>query len=127
MAQYLEKVCKQLKASQTYILTQVLRVDNVHTDALAGLGSVLDHQFKHSISMEYLDKPSIEAKPTIEVSQVSITPNWQSSIIHYLVNDMLPLNRKDWSIGSSKSRQHATICGTTFSSKDPTLDHISVA
>ncbi|KAM0981394.1 hypothetical protein ACFX2A_014731 [Malus domestica] len=94
MAQYLEKVCKQLKAFQTYILTQVLRVDNVHTDALADLGSTLDHQFKHSISMEYLDKPSIEAKPTTEVSQVSITPNWQSSIIQYLVNDMLPTARK---------------------------------
>ncbi|KAM1058293.1 hypothetical protein ACFX2A_032140 [Malus domestica] len=29
-------------------------------------------------------------EPTAEVSQVSVTPNWQSSIIDYLVNDTLP-------------------------------------
>ncbi|KAM1216368.1 hypothetical protein ACFX2J_012662 [Malus domestica] len=68
MAQYLEKVRQQLEAFQTYTLTQVPRADNVHADALAGLGSALDHQFKRSIPVEYLDKPSIEMKPIAEVS-----------------------------------------------------------
>ncbi|KAM2383272.1 hypothetical protein ACFXTH_040850 [Malus domestica] len=90
MAQYLEKVCKQLEVFQTYTLTQVSQADNHHADALAGLGLAFDHQFKCFISVEYLDKPSIEAEPTTEVSQVSITLNWQSSIIDYLVNDTLP-------------------------------------
>ncbi|KAM1497263.1 hypothetical protein ACFX11_031705 [Malus domestica] len=90
MAQYLEKVRQQLEAFQTYTLTQVLRADNAHADALAGLGSTIDHQFKRSILVEYLDKPSIDMEPTAEVSQVSVTPNWQSSIIDYLVNDTLP-------------------------------------
>ena len=50
MAQYLEKVRKQLEAFQTYTLTQVPRTENAHADALAGLGSALDHQLKRSIS-----------------------------------------------------------------------------
>ncbi|KAM2984016.1 hypothetical protein FF2_009876 [Malus domestica] len=93
MAQYLEKVRQQLEAFQTYTLTQVPRADNAHTDALAGLGSALDHQFKCSILVEYLDKPSIEMEPIPEVSQVSVTPNWQSYIIDYLVSGTLPTKR----------------------------------
>ncbi|KAM2079624.1 hypothetical protein ACFX1R_027112 [Malus domestica] len=62
MAQYLEKVHKQIEAFQTYTLTQVLQADNVHADTLAGLGSTFDHQLKRSIPVEYLDKPSIEAE-----------------------------------------------------------------
>ncbi|KAM2576033.1 hypothetical protein TB2_007782 [Malus domestica] len=93
MAQYLENVRKQLEALQTYTLTQVSRADNAYADALAGLGSAFDHQFKRSIPVEYLNKPSIKAEPTIKVSQVSITPRWQSSIIDYLVNGTLPSER----------------------------------
>ncbi|KAM2216047.1 hypothetical protein ACFXTI_022580 [Malus domestica] len=93
MAQYLEKVRKQLKAFQTYILTQVPQADNSYADALAGLGSALDHQFKCYILVEYLAKLSIGAGSAAEVSQVSTTPNWQSSIIDYLVNDTLSTKR----------------------------------
>ncbi|TQD74466.1 hypothetical protein C1H46_039994 [Malus baccata] len=56
MAQYLEKVRQQLEAFQTYTLTQVSPADNAHADALAGLGPTLNHQFKRSIMVEYLDK-----------------------------------------------------------------------
>ncbi|KAM1564094.1 hypothetical protein ACFX10_038433 [Malus domestica] len=59
MMQYLEKVRKQLEVFQTYTLTQVLRADNAHADALASLGSVFNFQLKHSIPAEYLDKLSI--------------------------------------------------------------------
>ena len=96
MARYLEKVREQLEAFQTYTLTQVPRTENTHADALAGLGSALDHQLSHSIPVEYLDKPSIEAEPVAEVTQVSVTPNWQSSIIDYLVNDTLPTERLEF-------------------------------
>ncbi|KAM0975984.1 hypothetical protein ACFX2C_018946 [Malus domestica] len=37
MVQYLEKVCKQFKAFQTYTLTQIPRADNAHADVLASL------------------------------------------------------------------------------------------
>ncbi|KAM2258493.1 hypothetical protein ACFX1S_003573 [Malus domestica] len=62
-------------------------------DALAGLGSALDHKLKRFIPVEYLDDPSIEAKPIAEVSQVSTTPNWQDSIIDYLVNGTFTMER----------------------------------
>ena len=68
MTQYLDKVHEQLEAFKTYILTQVLRPDNAHVDALASLGSGIDRQLKRSIPVEYLDKPSIEAEPAAEVS-----------------------------------------------------------
>ena len=93
VAQYLEKVRKQLEAFHTYTLTQVLRADNAHVDALPGLGSALDHQLKRSIPVEYLDQPNIEVEPAIEVSQVSTTPNRQDSTIDYLVNGTFPMKR----------------------------------
>ncbi|KAM1107220.1 hypothetical protein ACFX2B_003960 [Malus domestica] len=93
MAQYLEKVRQQLEAFQTYTLTQVPRADNAHANALAGLGSALDHQFKRSISVEYLDKPSIKMEPIVEASQVTVIPNEQSSIIDYLVSGTQPAER----------------------------------
>ncbi|KAM2997160.1 hypothetical protein FF2_043881 [Malus domestica] len=46
--------------------------------------------------MEYIDKPSIEAELAAEVLQVSTTPNWQSSIIYYLVNGTLPTERLEF-------------------------------
>ena len=57
MAQYLEKVRKQLEAFQIYTLTQVQQVDNAHADALTSLGSILDDQIKCFILVEYVDKP----------------------------------------------------------------------
>ena len=93
MAQYLKKVHEQLETFQTYTLTRVPRTENAHADALAGLGSALDHQLKRSIPVEYLDKPSIESEPVAEVTQVSATPNWQSPIIDYFVNGTLPTER----------------------------------
>ncbi|KAM1826846.1 hypothetical protein ACFX13_026153 [Malus domestica] len=96
IAQYLEKVREQLEAFQAYTLTQVPWADNTHSNALASLGSALDHKHKCSIPVEYLDKPSIDADPAAEVSQVSITPNWQSYIIEYLVNGTLTTKRLDF-------------------------------
>ncbi|KAM2137755.1 hypothetical protein ACFX1Q_009897 [Malus domestica] len=62
-------------------------------NALAGLGSALDHQLKCSTSVKYLDKPSIEAKLAAEVSQVSTIPKRQISIIDYLVNGIFLMER----------------------------------
>ncbi|KAM1408819.1 hypothetical protein ACFX2I_009293 [Malus domestica] len=93
IAQYLEKVRKQLEAFQTYTLTQVPQANNAHPEALAGLGSTLNHQLKHSIPVAYLDKPSIMVEPAVEVSQVSTTPNCQDSIIDYMVNGTFPMER----------------------------------
>ena len=81
---------------QTYTFTQVPRVDNTHADALAGLGPILDHQLKRSISVEYLDKPSIKEKPAVEVSHVSTTTNWQDSIMNYLVNGTFPMEKLEF-------------------------------
>ncbi|KAM1292671.1 hypothetical protein ACFX2I_019601 [Malus domestica] len=69
MAQYLDKVRKQLEAFQTYTFTQVPWADNAYTDMLAGLGSALDHHLKCFIHVKYLNKPIIEAGPEAEVSQ----------------------------------------------------------
>ena len=75
--------------------------------------------------MEYLDKPSIEAEPAAEVSQVSPTSNLQDSTIDYLVNDSFPMEILE----SRKLQIRAAryTCGMAFSSEDPTPDHISAA
>ncbi|KAM2838295.1 hypothetical protein COP1_030031 [Malus domestica] len=96
MVQYLERVHKELEEFQTYSLTQVLRADNAYADTLVRLGLALDHELKRSLSVEYLDKPSVEAEPAAKVSQVSTTPNRQSSIIDYLVNGTLLMERLEY-------------------------------
>ncbi|KAI5328251.1 hypothetical protein L3X38_027648 [Prunus dulcis] len=59
MILYLDKVQELLKAFPTFTIQQVPE-QRTCTDALASLGSALDTQFRHSISVEYLDQPSIE-------------------------------------------------------------------
>ncbi|KAM1579358.1 hypothetical protein ACFX1Q_041184 [Malus domestica] len=93
MTLYLEKIQKQLEAFQTYTFTQVPWVDNAHADALTVLGFALGYQFRHSILIEYLGKPSIKEKPAAEVLQVNTIPSWQDPIIDYLVNETLPVER----------------------------------
>ncbi|KAM1349387.1 hypothetical protein ACFX2F_003472 [Malus domestica] len=86
MARILEKVREQLATFQAYTFTQVPRAENAHADVIASLGSALDHQIRRSIPVEYLEKPSINEKPTVEVAQISTTPSWQDPIINYIVN-----------------------------------------
>ncbi|KAM2910617.1 hypothetical protein FF1_003470 [Malus domestica] len=43
-------------------------------------------KIRRSIPVEYLEKPSINEKPTVEVAQISTTPSWQDPIIYYIVN-----------------------------------------
>ncbi|CAL8119125.1 unnamed protein product [Prunus armeniaca] len=57
---YLDKVQKLLKAFPTFTIQQVPRAENAHADALASLGSALDAQFRCSVPVEHLDRPSIE-------------------------------------------------------------------
>ena len=65
---------------QTYTLTQVPRAENAHADVLTSLGSALDYQLKRSILVEYLEKPSIDDEPAIEMAQI---------IIDYIFNGTL--------------------------------------
>ncbi|KAI5354380.1 hypothetical protein L3X38_007275 [Prunus dulcis] len=60
MILYLDKVQELLKAFPTFTIQQVPRAENAHADALASLGSALDTQFRRSIPVEHLDRPSIE-------------------------------------------------------------------
>ncbi|XP_068319766.1 uncharacterized protein [Pyrus communis] len=75
MARYLKKVREQLATFQAYTFTQVLRAENVHADALAGLGLALNHQLMHSIPVKYLEKPSIDKEPVVEDAQINTTPS----------------------------------------------------
>ncbi|XP_068309743.1 uncharacterized protein [Pyrus communis] len=63
MARYIEKVREQQTTFQAYTLTQVSQAKTTHADALTSLGSALDHQFKRSIPVEYLE--SIYEEPAV--------------------------------------------------------------
>ncbi|CAL8094049.1 unnamed protein product [Prunus armeniaca] len=60
MVQYLDRVQGLLKEFPTFTIQQVPRAENTHADTLASLGSALDTQFRRSIPVEHLDRPSIE-------------------------------------------------------------------
>ncbi|CAL2270494.1 unnamed protein product [Prunus armeniaca] len=92
---YLDKVQELLKAFPTFTIQQVPRAKNAHADALASLGSALDTQFKRSIPVEHLDRPSIEEIKPIDTMQIDEDPNWQDPIIDYLVNGNLPPDKSE--------------------------------
>ncbi|KAI5316374.1 hypothetical protein L3X38_036081 [Prunus dulcis] len=95
MIQYLDKVQGLLKEFPTFTIQQVPRAKNTHADALASLGSALDTQFRRSIPVEHLDRPSIEEMEPIDSMQIDEDPSWQDSIIDYLVNGNLPTDKSE--------------------------------
>ncbi|BFG32443.1 hypothetical protein CerSpe_187170 [Prunus speciosa] len=95
MILYLDKVQELLKALPTFTIQQVPRAENAHADALASLGSALDTQFRRSIPVEHLDRPSIEEIEPIDAMQIDEDPSWQDPIIDYLMNGNLPMNKSE--------------------------------
>ncbi|CAL9029568.1 unnamed protein product [Prunus brigantina] len=95
MVQYLDKVQGLLKEFPTFSIQQVPRAENTHADALASLGSALDTQFRRSIPVEHLDRPSIEEIELIDSMQIDEDPSWQDPIIDYLVNGNLPTDKSE--------------------------------
>ncbi|CAL9016033.1 unnamed protein product [Prunus brigantina] len=76
MILYLDKVQELLKAFPTFTIQQVPRAENAHADALASLGSALDAQFRRSIPVEHLDRPSIEEVEPIDTMQIDKDLSW---------------------------------------------------
>ncbi|CAL2262908.1 unnamed protein product [Prunus armeniaca] len=75
MVQYLDKVQGLLKEFPTFTIQQIPRAENTHVDALASLGSALDTQFRRSIPVEHLDRPSIEEIEPIDSMQIDEDPS----------------------------------------------------
>ncbi|XP_020421514.1 uncharacterized protein LOC109949767 [Prunus persica] len=95
MIQYLDKVQGLLKEFPTFTIQQIPRAENTHADALASLGSALDSQFRRSIPVEHLDRPSIDEIKPIDSMQIDEDPSWQDTIIDYLVNENLPMDKSE--------------------------------
>ncbi|CAL2270892.1 unnamed protein product [Prunus armeniaca] len=95
MVQYLDKVQGLLKEFPTFTIQKVPRTENTHADELVSLGSALDTQFRCSISVEHLDRPSIEEIEPIDLMQINEDPSWQDPIINYLVNGNLPTDKSE--------------------------------
>ncbi|XP_048435482.1 uncharacterized protein LOC125475154 [Pyrus x bretschneideri] len=62
-------------------------------------------KLRHSILIKYLEKPSIDEEPAVEVAQISTILSWQDLIIDYVVNGMLPADRLE-----SKKLQMKVAC-----------------
>ncbi|CAL9022511.1 unnamed protein product [Prunus brigantina] len=95
MILYLDKVQELLKAFPTFTIQQVPRAENAHADALASLGSALDTQFRRSIPVEHLGRPSIEEVEPIDTMQIDEDPSWQDPIVDYLINGNLPTDKSE--------------------------------
>ncbi|XP_008245026.1 PREDICTED: uncharacterized protein K02A2.6-like [Prunus mume] len=72
-----------------------IKVGRQLSTALASLGSALDTQFRRSIPVEHLDRPSIEEIEPIDSMQIDEDPSWQDPIIDYLVNGNLPMDKSE--------------------------------
>ncbi|CAL2229534.1 unnamed protein product [Prunus armeniaca] len=93
MVKYLDNVQELLKEFPTFTIQQIPRAKNTHADALASLGLALYTQFKRSVLIEHLDQPSIEEIEQVDSMRIDEDPSWQDTIINYLANGNLSMNR----------------------------------
>ncbi|KAI5324176.1 hypothetical protein L3X38_033249 [Prunus dulcis] len=121
MILYLDKVQELLK--DTFTIQRVPRIGNAHADALASLGSALDTQFRRSIQVEHLDRPSIEEIEPVDTMRIDEDPSWRDPIIDYLMTKTYL--RTTPKLGRSNRRPRDTTCTATSSSVDLTPALIS--
>ncbi|KAI5335630.1 hypothetical protein L3X38_025763 [Prunus dulcis] len=76
MIQYLDRVQGLLKEFPTFTIQQVPRVENTYAYALASRASALDTQLRHFISVEHLDRPSIEEIEQVNSMQIDEDPSY---------------------------------------------------
>ncbi|CAL2229599.1 unnamed protein product [Prunus armeniaca] len=93
MVKYLDNVQELLKEFPTFTIQQIPRAKNTHVDALASLGLALDTQFKCSILIKHHYQPSIEEIEQVDSMRIDEDPSGQGTIINYLANGNLPMNR----------------------------------
>lgn len=95
MILYIDKIQELLQAFPTSTIQRVSRTKNAHADSLASLGSTLDTQFRSSIPIEYLDRPSIEEAEQLDLMWIDENPSWQDPINDYLVIENLPNDKSE--------------------------------
>ena len=91
MVAYLNKTKDLLAQFDKYTLQQVPRDQNSNADALDKLASAKDADSLNIVPVERLTMPSIQAKETAMVIQM--TDAWMTPYIEYLMQGILPTDR----------------------------------
>ena len=91
MVAYLNKAKDLLAHFENYTIQQVPRDQNSNTDTLAKLASANDVDTLSIVPVKFFSSPSIQAKESSLVIQVSDT--WMTPIIQYLKHRWLPADR----------------------------------
>ncbi|XP_010496968.1 PREDICTED: uncharacterized protein LOC104773993 [Camelina sativa] len=98
MARYLSVVKELIKAFGSCKISQIPREENNHADALANLGSALKTDTSVNVPLLILQWPTtkkdIEKQESCVVT-TSETSSWMTSILNYLRDGVLPLDRAE--------------------------------
>ena len=103
MQGYLSQVkCLQLKFD-SFDLLHVPRSGNADADSLAMLATSSAQHLPRIILVEDLHRPT-EAREVAQIHQIMVVPSWMDSIIRFLKEDILPVEK----IEANKIRRKAT-------------------
>ena len=95
MAAYLQKAKELLGSFSSYTISQISRLQNAETDALARLASTKDTDQLKIVPVETLDSPSIQiTKIQQTVNCATTKANWMAPVIQYLKDSILPEDKR---------------------------------
>ena len=90
MAPFLDHVKTLQSTFEEFNIVRIPKLENIHADALANLGSYIPATESQSILLLYLQWPAIWKDPPVEITTIDTSDSWMTPIICYLTNDELP-------------------------------------
>ena len=94
MILYLKKVRELLKKFMLVQVRHIPRAENSRADTLAKLATASQENLSRLTPVEHLAEPSIDLTD-VEVSPITSEPSWMDPIWDYLIEGLLPNDRKE--------------------------------
>ncbi|XP_057965298.1 uncharacterized protein LOC131155865 [Malania oleifera] len=95
MKKYLSKAREYIEAFVQFDIEHVPRAENKKADALAKLASATGSEWKDTIYLERIGKPSYEEDRINSVASVFSKDDWRASLFLYLQDGSLPEDNKE--------------------------------
>ncbi|XP_008222401.1 PREDICTED: uncharacterized protein LOC103322272 [Prunus mume] len=111
MTAYLQHTRHLLTTFNAYLISQVLRSENSHADALARLASAIEQGLGRNIHMEILDQPSTR---TPLICAIDHSPTWMDPILQFLQNQTLPADPTEARRVRYRSARYLIINGALY-------------
>ncbi|XP_057960972.1 uncharacterized protein LOC131152986 [Malania oleifera] len=123
MKKYLSKAREYIEAFSQFDIEHVSRVENKKADALAKLASATGSEWKDTIYLERIGKPSYEEDRINSVASEFNKDDWRASLFLYLQDRSLPEDNKEAQKVRRKAARY-TLMGRELYRRSLTLPYL---